>query len=105
MPEAIRGISQRPPGRRCTLYALYAEELACSLGLTTRLIHSECRDAHGGGFPCMVLKGVVLKPSDGVILSPQDSCAGLTNAGIDLSVAPDLAVRLEEVQESFLHGI
>lgn len=105
MPEAIKVISQHPPGGRCTLYALYAEELASSLGLTRRVIHSECRDAHGDGFPSLVLQGVVLKPSDGVILSPQDICAGLASAGIDLSVAPDLAARLEAIQERFMEGI
>jgi cystathionine gamma-synthase len=105
MPEAIKIISQYPPGGRCTLYALYAEELASSLGLSRRVIHSECRDAHGDGFPSLVLQGVVLKPSDGVILSPQDICAGLARAGIDLSFVPDLAARLEAIQERFLEGL
>ena len=105
MPEAIKVISQNPPGGRCTLYALYAAELESSLGLTRRVIHSDCRDAHGDGFPSLVLKGMVLKPSDGVILSPEDICAGLASAGIDLSVAPDLAARLEAIQERFLEWI
>ena len=105
MPEPIKVISQHPPGGRCTLYALYAKELAGSLGLTKRVIHSDCRDAHGDGYPSLVLKGVVLKPSDGVILSPEDICAGLVGAGIDLSVVPDLAARLEAIQEHFLEGI
>lgn len=105
MPEAIKVISQHPPGGRCTLYALYAEELANSLGLTRRVIHSDCRDAHGDGFPSLVLNGVVLKPSDGVILSPPDICAGLAAAGINLSGVPDLAARLEAIQERFLEGM
>lgn len=105
MPEAIKVISQQPPGGRCTLYALYAEELANSLGLSRRVVHSACRDAHGDGFPSLVLQGVVLKPADGVILSPQDICAGLVSGGIDLSAVPDLAARLEEIQERFLEGI
>ena len=105
MPEQIKVISQQPPGGRCTLYALYAAELESCLGLSKRVIHSDCRDAHGDGFPSMVLKGVVLKPSDGVILSPQDIYDGLVAAGIDLSGVPDLAVRLEAIQERFLEGI
>jgi cystathionine gamma-synthase len=105
MPEAIKVISQHPPGGRCTLYALYAEELANSLGLTRRVIHSDCRDAHADGFPSLVLNGVVLKPSDGVILSPPDICAGLAAAGINLSGVPDLAARLEAIQERFLEGM
>lgn len=105
MPEPIKVISQHPPGGRCTLYALYADELASSLGVTKRVIHSECRDAHGDGFPSLVVKGLVLKPSDGVILSPEDICAGLVSAGTDLTVAPDLAARLEDIQERFLEGM
>ena len=105
MPEPIKVISQQAPGGRCTLYALYAAELESSLGLTQRVIHSDCRDAHGDGFPSLVVKGVVLQPSDGVILSPEDICAGLTSAGIDLSAVPDLAARLEAIQERFLDGM
>jgi cystathionine gamma-synthase len=105
MPEPIKVISQHPPGGRCTLYALYAEELEGCLGLSKRIIHSDCRDAHGEGFPSLVLKDVVLKPADGVILSPEDIYAGLENAGIDLSAVPDLAARLEAIQERFLEGM
>lgn len=105
MPESVQVISQHPPGGRCTLYALYAVELASRLGMVKRIIYSERRDAHGDGFPSLVLKGMVLKPSDGVILSPQDICAGLSSAGIDLSFAPDLAARLETIQEQFLAGV
>jgi cystathionine gamma-synthase len=105
MPEPIKVISQQPPGGRCTLYALYATELENCLGLSKRVIHSDCRDAHGDGFPSLVLHGAVLKPADGVILSPQDICEGLVTAGIDLGSVPDLAKRLEEVQERFLEGI
>lgn len=105
MPESIKVISQNPPGGRCTLYARYAAELESCLGLSKRVIHSDCRDAHGDGFPSLVLKGVVLKPSDGVILSPEDIIAGLASAGIDLGAVPDLAKRLEAIQERFLEGM
>ena len=105
MPEPIKVISQHPPGGRCTLYALYAEELSSCLGVAKRVIHSECRDAHGEGFPALLVKGVALQPSDGVILSPEDICAGLASAGLDLSAVPDLAVRLEAIQDRFLEGV
>ena len=105
MPEPIKVISQHPPGGRCTLYALYAAELESRLGLSKRVIHSDCRDAHGEGFSSLVLMGVVLKPSDGVILSPKDICAGLASTGIDLSTVPVLAARLEAIQERFLEGM
>jgi cystathionine gamma-synthase len=39
MPEPIKVISQQPPGGRCPLYALYAEELSSSLGLAKRVIY------------------------------------------------------------------
>ncbi|MHB1291428.1 MAG: hypothetical protein ACYCY5_04475 [Sulfuricella sp.] len=105
MPEPIKVHSQHSPGGRCTLYALYAEELSSSLGLARRVIHTDCRDAHGEGFPALLVKGVALQPSDGVILSPEDICAGLESIGLDLSAVPNLAARLEAIQERFLEGI
>ena len=105
MPEPLKVLSQHPPGGRCTLYARYAEELSSSLELAMRVIHTDCRDAHGDGFPSMRVNGVVLQPSDGVILSPEDICAGLASAGMDLSVSPDLASRLEAILEHFLEEV
>lgn len=105
MPEPIKVISQTPPGGRCTLYALYAAELESCLGLSKRVIHSDCRDAHAGGFPSLLLKDEVLKPSDGVILSPEDVYAALLRAGIDLAAAPDLLARLQAIQDKFLQDL
>ena len=105
MPQPIKVHSQHQPGGRCTLYALYAEELSSCLHLAKRIIHTDCRDAHGEGFPSLLVRDVSLQPSDGVILSPQDICAGLTDAGLDWSAVPDLEARLEAIQEHFLEGI
>lgn len=106
MPQPIKVHSQHPPGGRCTLYALYAGELSSSLGLPWRIIHSDCRDAHGEGFPALLVMGVALQPSDGVILSPQDICAGLTtHAELDWNAVPDLEARLEAIQERFLEEV
>lgn len=105
MPQPIKVLSKQPPGGRCTLYTLYAEELSSSLGLARRVVYSDCPDAHGDGFPALLVKGVALQPSDGVILSPEDVCAGLTSIGLDLSAMPNLAARLEAIQERFLEGI
>lgn len=105
MPQPIKVHAQHSPGRRCTLYALYANELSSALHLPHRIIHSDCRDAHGEGFPALLVKGAALQPADGVILSPQDICAGLTDAGLDWSAVPDLEARLEAVQERFLKGV
>ncbi len=102
MPEPIKVLSQHPPGGRCTLYARYAGELSSSLHLAMRVIHTDCRDAHGEGFPSMRVNGVVLQPSDGVILSPEDICTGLKNGGVDLSACTDLLSRLDAIMERFL---
>lgn len=102
MPQPIKVHSQHPPGGRCTLYALYAEELSSSLGLARRVVHTERRDAHGEGSPALLLKAVALQPSDGIILSPEDICAGLAAAGLDWSAVPDLTARLDAIQEQFL---
>lgn len=105
MPQPIKVHAQHPPGGRCMLYALYANELSSALNLPHRIIHSDCRDAHGEGFPSLLVKGAALQPADGVILSPQDICAGLTNAELDWSAVPDLEARLEAVQERFLEEV
>ncbi len=105
MSEPIEILSQHPPGGRCTLYARYAEEISSCLGLAMRVVHTDCRDAHGEGFPSLRVKGVALLPGDGVILSPEDICAGLAGAGLDLSAAPDLASRLEAILERFLEEV
>lgn len=102
MPEPIKILSQHLPGGRCTLYASYAKELSSCLGLAMRVIHTDCRDAHGDGSPSLRVNGAVLQPSDGVILSAADICAGLAAAGMDLSISPDLASRLEAIHEHFL---
>lgn len=104
MKSEITVLSQQPPGGRCTLYALYAEELSSSFGLVMRIVFTERRDAHGEGFPSLLFHGAALQPSDGAILSPEDICAGLASAGADLSAVPDLALRLEAIQERFLEG-
>ena len=105
MPEPIEILSQHPPGGRCTLYARYAEEISSCLGLAMRVIHTDCRDAHGEGSPTLRVKGVALLPGDGVILSPEDICAGLASAGLDLSAVPDLAARLEAILECFIEEV
>lgn len=102
MSEPIKVLSQHPPGGRCALYARYAEELSSTLSLPKRVIHSECRDPHGEGFPSLLFRGIPLQPGDGVILAPEDICAGLTIAGLDLGSTPELATRLEAILERFL---
>ncbi|MBW8307411.1 MAG: hypothetical protein K0M46_11425 [Thiobacillus sp.] len=77
----MRVVSQHPPGGRCTLYAGYAEVLAAHLGARIEIEFSTERDAHGSGFPSLLLKGVSDQPADGVILMPADLCVALAAVG------------------------
>jgi cystathionine gamma-synthase len=98
----IRIISQHPPGGRCGLYAAYAEVIATHLGATSELIFSTERDAHGMGFPSLLLNGHAIQPADGVILMPADVCAVLAAAGHDATALVRLAEALEGPLERML---
>jgi cystathionine gamma-synthase len=65
-------ISQHPPGGRCSLYAGYAEVLAAHLDTRTEVVITAERDAHGSGFPSLLLNGSTVQTADGVILMPAD---------------------------------
>jgi len=79
----VRVVSQHPPGGRCTIYAGYAEVLAACLDARTGVVISTERDAHGSGFPSLLVNGLSIQPADGVILMPADLCAMLAEAGQD----------------------
>ena len=98
----IRVISQQPPGGRCSLYAGYAEVLAAHLGADTEVVFSAARDAHGAGFPSLLLNGLPVQPADGVILMPADLCAALAAAGQDEAILAGLAEALEGPLERML---
>lgn len=98
---AIVVISQNPPGGRCTLYARYANAISDVLGWSHQVVHSECRDAHGEGFPSLQIRDAAIQPTDGVILTPEDICAFLT-AELDAERLAILTARLETVLETFL---
>lgn len=98
MPFHLQVISQQPPGGRCTLYARYAAELSSHLGGALDIVYTDCRDAHGAGFPSLLLNGVALQPGDGVILSPHDLATALAR----LDLAPDLLQRLQAIEAQFL---
>lgn len=99
----IRVVSQQPPGGRCTLYAGYAEVLAAHLGARIEIEFSTERDAHGSGFPSLLLNGFPAQPADGVILMPADLCAMLA-AGQDEMTLPGLAEALEAPLERMMEG-
>lgn len=98
----IRVISQHPPGGRCRLYAAYAEVIASHLGAASEMVFSTERDAHGIGFPSLLLNGHALQPADGVILMPADVCAALATAGHDATALTRLAEALEGPLERML---
>jgi len=104
-PFHLRVISQQPPGGRCTLYARYAQELSSSLGMEMDIVHTDCRDAHGEGFPSLLLNGIALQPSDGVILSPADIHAELARLAPHLTDGQNILQRLEAIQDNFLEGM
>ena len=99
----IRVVSQQPPGGRCTLYAGYAEVLAAHLGARIEIEFSTERDAHGSGFPSLLVNGFPAQPADGVILMPADLCAMLA-AGQDETTLPGLAEALETPLERMMEG-
>jgi len=98
----VKVISQQPPGGRCTLYARYADTIAATLGWSHRIVHDECRDAHGSGFPSLWIRDEAIQPSDGVILSPDDICAFLEQQGIAAEHADGLRLRLQATLDEFL---
>lgn len=95
----IRVISQHPPGGRCTLYAGYAEVLAAHLDARTEVVFSSERDAHGSGFPSLLVNGVSAQPADGVILMPADITAA---HGMSDEAITGLAEALEAPLERML---
>lgn len=98
----VKVISQQPPGGRCTLYARYAAAIADTLGWSQRIVHDECRDAHGNGFPSLWIRDAAIQPADGVILAPEDICAYLRQNGIDAARAGGLQLRLQAILDDFL---
>lgn len=100
----VRVVSQHPPGGRCTLYAGYAEVLAAWLDAQAEVVFSAERDAHGSGFPSLLVNGVAVQPADGVILVPADLCAMLAGTGLDEKVLAGLAEALEAPLERMMAG-
>ncbi|MHB1354202.1 MAG: hypothetical protein ACYC5S_07745 [Thiobacillus sp.] len=97
-------ISQRPAGGRCALYAGYADVLAMHLTARTEVVFSTRRDAHGAGFPSLLMNGRAVQPADGVILMPADLCARLAALGVAEAVLDRLADALDAPLERMLAG-
>lgn len=100
----VKVISQQPPGGRCTLYARYADAIAEALGWSHTIVHDECRDAHGNGFPSLWIRAAAIQPADGVILSPEDICDFLRQQGEPDERVAVLQVRLQAILDDFLEN-
>lgn len=104
MADSITVLSKRPAGGRCTLYIQYAEEIAATLRLAVKIEHPDTSVAAAHHAPGLMVRHLLIAPSDGVILSPDDVYQGLRQAGFALEEAPDLLQRLEAIQERLLEG-
>jgi cystathionine gamma-synthase len=102
MSLKVKVISQQPPGGRCTLYAGYADVLARHFGTGAEVVFSEMRNAHGDGFPSLLLNGIAVQPEDGVILMPADITASLAAQGIPGEAMRGLAEALDAPLERMM---
>ncbi len=100
----VKVISQHPPGGRCTLYARYAEAIAAGIKGSHSIVHSECRDAHGEGFPSLWIRDAAIQPADGVILAPEDICEFLKQNGVEAERADGLLPHLQAILDDFLEN-
>ncbi len=65
-------ISKDPPGGRCTLYTRYAEALSRHSGLPVNIHYPGDKPGDGIAPPALVIRGKLVTPADGVIVSPDD---------------------------------
>ena len=100
----VKVISQQPPGGRCTLYARYADAIADAFGWSHTIVHDECRDAHGAGFPSLWIRDAAIQPADGVILSPEDIGDHLRRQGEPDERVAALQARLQAILDDFLEN-
>ena len=97
--SAITVLSKQPPGGRCSLYMRYADALREALGY-----ESEVRYCDGSAEvppPALLIGDTLVKPSDGVIVSPEDIAQCLRDRLGETEVA-DLQRTLETTQERWM---
>jgi hypothetical protein len=78
--------------------------LVAQLDARTEVVFSIERDAHGSGFPSLLVNGQSIQPADGVILMPADLCAVLKAAGLDDAILTGLVEALEAPLERMMEG-
>lgn len=64
--------SKQPPGGRCTLYIRYAEALCRHLDISSQVKYCESDGESMDNPPALLIGETLVKPSDGVIVSPED---------------------------------
>lgn len=99
---SITVVSKSPAGGRCTLYARYAEALSGHFGLSVDIHCPGNEPREGPPPPALVIRGLVVQPSDGVIVAPEDIVAVLTQAGLCERIE-ECRAELERIQDGFIN--
>ena len=97
--SSVTVMSKQPPGGRCSLYLRYAETLREALGLTCDIRYCDATAAVPP--PAMLICDVLVAPSDGVIVSPDD-IARILNDRLGDAAATELRTLLEQTQEQWM---
>jgi cystathionine gamma-synthase len=98
----VKVISQQPPGGRCGLYTRYAQAIEALTGWPHSVVHTETRDAHGEGFPSLVIRGASLQPEDAFILTPEEICSHLAGLDLEPAAIDALMARLRTIHDDFM---
>lgn len=75
----------------------------CCVG-SHRIVHDECSDAHGSGFPGLWIRDDAIQPADGVILSPENIVDSLRQQGVAGEHLNVRQVRLQAILDNFLEN-
>jgi cystathionine gamma-synthase len=75
--STITILSKQPPGGRCTLYIRYAEAISRYLEIPSRVKYCEPEGKEADQAPALLIGEILVEPSDGVIVSPEDLIDGL----------------------------
>jgi cystathionine gamma-synthase len=75
--STVTVLSKLPPGGRCSLYMRYAEALRQTLGFQPEVRY--CDSSANLPPPAMLVGDVLVTPSDGVIVSPEDIARSLSD--------------------------
>ena len=97
--SAITILSKQPPGGRCSLYMRYAEALRQTLGFQPEVRY--CDSSAVVPPPAMLVGDVLITPSDGVIVSPEDIALSLSDR-LDGTAIATLRQILETTQEEWM---